>query len=78
MIKEFENCTDDYSDSGFGRYKGTSPSNVPGKDAGDDDNDVSGDGDDDEDPKEDLEEESNGDKTQEKGVVHKGWIELEN
>ena len=56
------------SDGGFGRDEGIDPSNVPDRDAGDDDSDNSDDSDDEEDP----EEESDGDKTQEKGVVHEG------
>ena len=59
----FGNCTNDSSDDGFGRDEGAGPSNVPGKDGRDD-------SDDEEDPEEDLKEESDGDKTQEKGVVH--------
>ena len=59
MIKEFGNCTDDSSDGGFGRDESVGPSNVPGRDTGDDDSDDSDDGDDDEDPEEELD----GDKT---------------
>ena len=73
MIKEFGNYTDDSNDGGFGRYEGVGPSNVPSRDTRDDDsddNDDSGDGDGDD--EENPEEESNGDKTQEKGVVHEG------
>ena len=58
MIKEFENCTDDSSDGGFGRDEGVGPSNAPSRDAGNDSDDS-----DDEDDGEDLEEESDGDKT---------------
>ena len=55
IIKEFRNCTDDSNDASLGREEGASPSNVPGRDAGDD----SDDGDDEEGP----EKESEGDKT---------------
>ena len=48
MIKEFGNCIDDSSDGGYGRYEGAGPSNVPGRDVGDDDSDDSDDGDDEE------------------------------
>ena len=72
MIKEFGNCTDDSNCGGSGRYKDAGPSNVQRKDVRDDNSDGSDDGNDEEDP----EEESDGDKTQEKGVVHKGQIEL--
>ena len=65
MIKEFGNSTDDSSEGGFGRYESIGPSNVPGRDIGDD---SSGDGDN----KEDLEEKSNGTEAQEKGFVRKG------
>ena len=66
----FGNCTNDSSDGGFGRDEGAGPSNVPGRDGIDDSDDK-------EDPEEDLKEESDGDKTQEKGVVHASYIELE-
>ena len=72
MIKEFGNYTDDSSDCGFGRDEGAGPSNVPGRDVGDDNSDDSDDGDDEEDPMEDLKEKSDGDKTKETGVVHEG------
>ena len=62
MIKEFGNCTDDSSDGDFGRYEGASPSNVPSKDAGDDNSD-------------DSDGSDNGDKTQEKGVIREGLID---
>ena len=68
MIKQFRNCTDDSSYGGFGRDEGMSPSNVSCRDVGDD----SDDSDVEEDPKEDPKKESDGDKTQEKGVVHEG------
>ena len=76
MIKQFPNCTDESSDGGFGRYEDVGPSNVLGRDVGDDNSDDS-DGSDDGDDEEDSKEESDGDKTQEKGVVYKGQIELE-
>ena len=59
MIKEFENCTDNSSDGGFGRDKDVGPSNVPGRDARDYGSNDSDDGDDEKDP----EEESDRDKT---------------
>ena len=71
MIIEFGNCSDDSSDSGFGRYEDASPSIVPGRDAEDDNSDDSN-GSDDGDDEEDPEEKSDGNKIQEKGVIHEG------
>ena len=74
MVKEFGNSTDDSSEDSFGRDKGANPSNVPIRNARNDDSSDNGDNDDDyeEEPEEDPEEESDGDKTQEKGVIHEG------
>ena len=70
MIKEFGNWTADSSDGGFARDEGAGPSNVPGRDAGDDSDDS--DDSDDDDDEEDPDEESDRDKIQVKGVVHEG------
>ena len=74
MVMEFGNSTDDSSDGGFSSNEGACPSNVPVRNARNDDSSDSGDNDDDyeKEPKEDPEEESDGDKTQEKGVIHEG------
>ena len=74
MVKEFGNSTDDSSDGRFGHDEGVGPSNVPVRSARNDDSSDSGDNDDDyeEEPEDDLEEESDGDKTQENGVIHGG------
>ena len=74
MVKEFGNYTDNSSDSDFGRDEGTSPSNVPDKEARDDDdedNDDSDSGDSDDGYEEDPEE-SDRDKTHGNDVVHEG------
>ena len=65
MVKEFGNNIDDSSEGGFGRCEGATPSNAPGRDAGDDSSD---DGDDKEDPEEQIDRIE----TPEKGVVRKG------
>ena len=79
MVNEFGNCITDSRDGGFGHEEGTGPSSVLDKEAGkddddDDDDDDNGsddsDSDNKEDSKEDLEKELDGDKTQEKGVIH--------
>ena len=65
MVKEFGNSTDDSNEGGFGRDEGASPSNVPVRNARNDESSDSGDNNDDceEEPEEDPEEESDGDKT---------------
>ena len=70
MVKEFGNSTDDFSEGSFDRDEGTGSSNVPVRNAINDDSNDNGDNDDD--YEEDPEEESDGDKTQEKGVIHEG------
>ena len=61
MVEEFGNSTDDSSEGDFDCDEGASPFNVTVRNARNDD-----------DYEEDPEEESNGDNTQEKGVIHKG------
>ena len=72
MVNKFGNYTSDSNNGGFGCEEGTSPSNVPDREVGDDDDDDGNDddsgsddsdSDDDEDPEEDLEKESDRDKT---------------
>ena len=78
MVKEFGNCTDYSSDGDFGRDEDAGPSNVPDREARDDDtydydyDSGDSDGDYEEDSEEGPEEESDGDKTRENVVVHKG------
>ena len=74
MVEEFGNSTNDSSEGNFSRDEGVGPSNVPVKNARNDDSNDNGDNDDDyeEEPEEDPEEELDKDKTQEKGVIHKG------
>ena len=70
MVKEFRNSIDNSSEGNFGRDKGSGPSNVLVRNARNDDSNDNGDNDDK--YEEDPEEESNGDKTKEKGVIHEG------